>query len=168
MTHARQLLGVELRFILFKDSKLFHGHENIDSTLFRGLGSSLNFKLWSLWLLIRIGDSCKVLDDSFSCLLIQPFNVSLFTNLQISSNMTFDKWQSLILMNFPSELSISLVWRYESYKTNLPTHCKQFGHLCNSSNVFGSIFMGKTKIIVKTCSNDVSVKNKHFLIAALS
>ena len=79
-------------------------------TLVEGKLTSVNVELWVWWLLIRVGDTSEVLDDTITSLLVESLNVTGLTDLKRGTDMALVELESGISVDFSSKISVLGVW----------------------------------------------------------
>jgi hypothetical protein len=71
------------------------------------------------WSFVWVRDSSEVLDDTFSCLLVESLRVSAFADLKWCVDEALIELKVIVLMNLLSESSVLSVWGDEGNEDDL-------------------------------------------------
>ena len=71
--------------------------------------------------------------------------------------MDFKERETSFFVEFPCLVSVASEWRDEACQTDGATISEEFSHLRNTADVFITVLRSKAKILVKACSDVVSI-----------
>lgn len=87
-----------------------------------------------IWFLVFLIDAGEPLDETFTCLFVQAFRVSLLADVQWCVDENFEKGEIGFFVNLPSHLSVSSEGRHETAEAYVASVSEKFCHLKQSKN----------------------------------
>ena len=126
--------------------------------------ASGNVKSWVRWGLIRVCDTCGCGDDSSAGLGIETLDITTLTDLKRGADVALVEFESSLLVNLLSEVSVRGVWADEGDKDDLTGEAEELGDLGDTTDVLGTVLLREAKVLVKTSSNDISIEEEDFLV----
>jgi hypothetical protein len=145
-----------------EDLLLFHMLKNEGNRLIKSLLTSVDVEVTVWWGLVWIGDTSEVLDFTSTGLLVETLNISLFTNLKGGRDVALEEWETSGLVGCFGDVTILGVWGDESNEDDNTSHVEKLGDFHDSADVLGSVFLGETKTLVETSSDNITVEDEAF------
>jgi len=135
-------------------------------SLLDGESTSVNVELWILWGFVWVWDAGKVLDNSFTSLLVKSLDITRFANFERSANMDFGKVKSCCGVDISCEASVLWVGWDESNKNDLAWHCEQLWDFWNTTDVLSSGLSTETKVLVETSTDNITIEDEDLLVVS--
>lgn len=111
----------------FEDTVVLHVLNDESLGGFLGELTGVDVEFGALGGFIGVGDTSEVLDDTFTSLLVESLNISLFANFEGSGDVAFDEVETSIFVDLSGEISVLGVGGDESDEDDLSGHSEELG-----------------------------------------
>jgi hypothetical protein len=147
--------------LLGEDALVLHVLKDEAGGFGESLGAGVDFELRMSGCFVGVRDAGEDWNDSSASLLVKTFDVAAFANLERSTDVALEELKATLLVQVLSEVAVLRVWRDEGDEHDHARHVKQLRHLRNTADVLGAVLGGETKTLVKSSSDDITIKDEN-------
>ena len=132
----------------------------------KGQGTSVDVEFRGAWSLIWGCNTSEVGDDAGAGLGIESLNVTALTDLERGADVALVELEAGSLVDGLGEVSIGGVGADEGDENDLTSEAEELRDFSDTADVFGTVLLGETEILVETSPDDISVEEEDLLVVA--